>query len=44
MKKGTEKFWKVRKISHCRLLPYINNCCYIDSILEGRCFYNGQNA
>ena len=34
-------------ISHCRLLPYINDCNYIDSILERRCIrilYNIFNS
>ena len=41
------KIWKIRNISHCRLLPYINDCNYIDSILERRCIrclYNIFNS
>ena len=36
-RKTIRKIWKIPYISHCRLLPYINNCNYIDSILERRC-------
>ena len=41
------KIWKISNISHCRLLPYINHCNYIDSILERRCMrflYNIFNS
>ena len=35
-RKAIRKIWKIPNISHCRLLPYINDCNYIDSILERR--------
>ena len=39
--------WTISNISHCRLLPYINDCNYIDSILGRRCIrflYNIFNS
>ena len=36
-RKAIREIWKIPNISHCRLLPYINDCNYIDSILERRC-------
>ena len=37
MKKGnTKKLVNFPNISHCRLLPYINNCNCTDFILEKR--------
>ena len=45
-RKAIRKIWKIPNISHCRLLPYINDCNYIDSILE-RCIqflYNIVNS
>ena len=42
-RKAIREIWKIPNISHCRLLLYINDCNYIDSILEKRCiqfFYN----
>ena len=46
-KKAIRKIWKIPNISHCRLLPYMNDCNYIDSILERRCIrflYNIFNS
>ena len=46
-KKAIRKIWKIPNISHCRLLPYINDRNYIDSILERRCIrflYNIFNS
>ena len=40
MEEGNKKNGKIPNISYCRLLsllPYINDCNYIDSILERRC-------
>ena len=48
-RKAIRKIWKIPNISHCRLLPYINDCNHIDSILERRCIlflyniFNGEN-
>ena len=33
-RKAIRKNWKILNLSHCRLLSYINDCNYIDSILE----------
>ena len=41
------KNWKIPNLSHCRFLSYINDCNYIDSILERRCIrflYNIFNS
>ena len=35
-RKAIRKIWKIANISQCRLLPYINDCNYIDFILERR--------
>ena len=46
--KAIRKIWKIPNISHCRLLPYINDCnSMLDSILERRCIrflYNIFNS
>ena len=46
-RKAIRKIWKIPNISHCRLLPYINDCNSMDSILERRCIrflYNIFNS
>ena len=46
-RKAIKKIWKIPNISHCRLLSYINDCNYIDSILERKCLrflYNIFNS
>ena len=46
-RKAIRKIWKIHNIFHFRLLPYINGCNYIDSILERRCIrflYNIFNS
>ena len=46
-RKAIKKIWKIPNISHCRLLPHINDCNDIDSILERRCkrfLYNVFNC
>ena len=48
-RKVITKIWKIPQISHCHLLPYINDCNHIDSILETRCIpflydiFNSEN-
>ena len=47
MRDGNKKYLEIPNISHCRLLPYINVCNYIDSILERgyiRFLYNIFNS
>ena len=34
MKESNKKNGKIQNISYCRLLSYINDCYYIDYILE----------
>ena len=36
--RGNKKIGNFLNIFHCRLLPYINDCNYIDSILESRLY------
>ena len=47
MEKGNRKKFENTKYSYCRLLPNINYCNYIDSILEKWCIrfvYNIFNS
>ena len=47
MEKAIKKIRKIPNTSHCCLLPYINDCNYIDSILERWCIqflYNIFNS
>ena len=47
MRDGNKKYLEIPNISHCCLLPYINDCNYIDSILERgyiRFLYNIFNS
>ena len=47
MEEGNKKNFEIPNISHCRLLPNINDCNYIDPILERRCIqflYNTFNT